>query len=134
MAHSPHLGWDGALTAFGLGWDGARIWCFCAGVVCGWVGMLCAVGLGCCVRRNRAGEPLPAFHGFPLRVFAPGYPGAAQGKWLNRIWVRDQVHDGPKMTGWAYRMPKFPMWRVNPPVPLHRQQRADGLLQLLALT
>jgi len=56
------------------------------------------------------GVPLPAFHGFPLRVFAPGYPGAAQGKWLNRIWVRDQVHDGPKMTGWAYRLPKYPLW------------------------
>lgn len=56
------------------------------------------------------GKPLHAFHGFPLRVFAPGYPGAAQGKWLRRIWVRNQTHDGPKMTGWAYRMPKYPLW------------------------
>ena len=45
-----------------------------------------------------------------LRVFAPGYPGAAQGKWLTRIRVRDQVHDGAKMTGWAYRMPALPMF------------------------
>lgn len=31
-------------------------------------------------------------------------------QWLNRIWVRDQVHDGAKMTGWAYRMPVLPMF------------------------
>ena len=42
--------------------------------------------------------------------FGTRYPGAAQGKWLNRIWVRNQTHDGPKMTGWAYRTPKYPMW------------------------
>jgi len=56
------------------------------------------------------GVPLPSYHGFPLRVFAPGYPGAAQGKWLTRLWVRDQVHDGAKMTGWAYRMPTLPLF------------------------
>lgn len=40
----------------------------------------------------------------------PGYIGGAQGKWLTRLWIRDQVHDGPKMTGWAYRLPKYPIW------------------------
>jgi len=56
------------------------------------------------------GETLPAFHGFPLRAVVPGYIGGAQGKWLTRLWIRDQVHDGPKMTGWAYRLPKYPIW------------------------
>ncbi|CEM08655.1 unnamed protein product [Vitrella brassicaformis CCMP3155] len=54
-------------------------------------------------------ETLPAAHGFPLRLIAPGYPGSAQGKWLKRLWVRDQVHDGPKMTGTSYRMPLQPL-------------------------
>lgn len=55
------------------------------------------------------GQPLDVYHGFPLRLVCPGYPGSASGKWLSRIWVRDQVHDGPKMTGSSYRMPKYPV-------------------------
>ena len=55
------------------------------------------------------GEPLPAQHGFPLRLLAPGWPGSASGKWLRRLWVRDRVHDGPKMTGHSYRVPEHPV-------------------------
>ncbi len=55
------------------------------------------------------GEPLPAHHGFPLRMVAPGFPASASGKWLTRIWVRDRVHDGPKMTGFSYRVPRYPV-------------------------
>lgn len=55
------------------------------------------------------GEPLPPHHGFPLRIVAPGYPASASGKWLSRIWVRDRVHDGPKMTGFSYRVPRYPV-------------------------
>lgn len=55
------------------------------------------------------GEPIPAVHGFPLRVIIPGYPGSASQKYLNRIWVRDQVHDGAKMTGYSYRLPAYPV-------------------------
>jgi sulfite oxidase len=55
------------------------------------------------------GEPLPLLHGAPLRVVAPGYPGAAFQKWLNRIEVRDREHDGPKMTDFWYRMPRRPV-------------------------
>ncbi len=55
------------------------------------------------------GEPLPPHHGFPLRVVAPGFPASASGKWLRRLWVRDQVHDGPKMTGFSYRVPRYPV-------------------------
>ena len=55
------------------------------------------------------GEPLPSQHGFPLRLIAPGTPGSASGKWLRRLWVRDRVHDGPKMTGQSYRLPEPPV-------------------------
>ena len=62
------------------------------------------------------GEPLPPHHGFPLRVVAPGFPASASGKWLRRLWVRDQVHDGPKMTGYSYRVPRYPS-RPEPTCP-----------------
>lgn len=55
------------------------------------------------------GMPLPRLHGFPLRVVSPGWPGSASIKWLRRIWVRDKVHDGPKMTGYSYRVPEYPV-------------------------
>lgn len=55
------------------------------------------------------GEPIPLTHGAPLRVVAPGWPGSTSQKWLNRIIVRDQVHDGPKMTGKSYRVPARPV-------------------------
>ena len=55
------------------------------------------------------GVPLPAQHGFPLRLVAPGFPASVCGKWLTRLWVRDQVHDGPKMGGYSYRVPRFPV-------------------------
>jgi DMSO/TMAO reductase YedYZ molybdopterin-dependent catalytic subunit len=55
------------------------------------------------------GKPIPAVHGFPVRLVCPGYPASVSGKWLKRIWIRDRVHDGPKMTGMAYRMPVHPV-------------------------
>ncbi len=55
------------------------------------------------------GEPLPPIHGFPLRLVAPGYPASASGKWLRRLWIRNRVHDGPKMTGHSYRVPRQPV-------------------------
>ena len=55
------------------------------------------------------GELLPALHGFPVRLICPGWPASTSGKWLKRIWVRDQVHDGTKMTGYSYRVPKYPV-------------------------
>lgn len=55
------------------------------------------------------GELLPAYHGFPLRMLAPGFPGSAQGKWLKRLWVRDRVHDGLGMNGKSYRLPIYPL-------------------------
>lgn len=55
------------------------------------------------------GQDIPAIHGFPLRLVVPGFPGSTSQKWLNRIWVRDQVHDGPKMGGYSYRLPAYPV-------------------------
>ena len=52
------------------------------------------------------GAPLPMIHGYPIRVVAPGYPGSAWQKWLTRLWVRDREHDGARMTGTDYRMPR----------------------------
>jgi DMSO/TMAO reductase YedYZ molybdopterin-dependent catalytic subunit len=54
-------------------------------------------------------EPLPAQHGFPLRLVAPGWPASVSGKWLTRLWVRDRVHDGEKMGGHSYRVPRYPV-------------------------
>jgi sulfite oxidase len=55
------------------------------------------------------GEDLPHLHGGPLRVVAPGYPGSAWQKWIARIEIRDREHDGVRMTGYHYRMPRRPM-------------------------
>ncbi len=53
--------------------------------------------------------PIPSIHGAPLRLVIPGWPASCSQKWLTRISVRDQVHDGAKMTGQAYRMPAYPV-------------------------
>ncbi|MGE0716587.1 MAG: sulfite oxidase [Alphaproteobacteria bacterium] len=55
------------------------------------------------------GKPMPPIHGFPLRLVAPGFPGSASAKWLQRIWVRDREHDGQGMTGTSYRVPIIPI-------------------------
>ncbi len=55
------------------------------------------------------GEPIPVAHGFPLRLVAGGYPASASGKWVNKLVVRNKVHDGVKMTGKAYRIPCEPV-------------------------
>ena len=63
------------------------------------------------------GETLPAAHGFPARLIVPGWIGSAMQKWLNRIWVRDQVHDSEKMSGYSYRIPAYQVQPGNrPPV------------------
>ncbi len=53
------------------------------------------------------GGPLHPMNGAPLRLVVPGWPGSCSQKWLRRIWLRDIVHDGPKMTGTAYRVPRY---------------------------
>lgn len=55
------------------------------------------------------GGPLHPMNGAPLRLVVPGWPGSCSQKWLTRIWLRDIVHDGPKMTGSSYRVPRYPV-------------------------
>ncbi|WP_025764750.1 sulfite oxidase [Dyadobacter tibetensis] len=55
------------------------------------------------------GEDIPAIHGFPLRLVVGGWPASTSGKWLERISIRNKVHDGAKMTGHSYRVPRNPV-------------------------
>ena len=55
------------------------------------------------------GEDIPLIHGYPLRLIVGGWPASVSGKWINRISIRNKVHDGAKMTGDAYRMPCKPV-------------------------
>lgn len=55
------------------------------------------------------GEDIPLAHGYPLRLVVGGYPASASGKWVNKISIRNKVHDGTKMTGKAYRVPCKPV-------------------------
>lgn len=55
------------------------------------------------------GAPIPLAHGYPLRLVAGGWPASVSGKWVNRISIRNKVHDGTKMTGTAYRVPCKPV-------------------------
>ena len=53
--------------------------------------------------------PIAPLCGAPLRLVVPGWPGSCSQKWLTRIRLRDQVHDGAKMTGASYRVPARPV-------------------------
>ncbi|MGB3776331.1 MAG: sulfite oxidase [Leeuwenhoekiella sp.] len=54
-------------------------------------------------------EEIPIAHGFPLRLVAGGWPASVSGKWINRISIRNIVHDGAKMDGDSYRVPCKPV-------------------------
>lgn len=60
------------------------------------------------------GEPISVLHGGPLRLVAPGYPGASFQKWLSKIDVRDREHDGERMLDGHYRMPRKPLQYGEP--------------------
>ena len=55
------------------------------------------------------GQPIPLAHGFPLRLVVGGWPASVSGKWLHTIAVRNKEHDGTKMDGHSYRMPRTPI-------------------------
>jgi len=55
------------------------------------------------------GADIPWQNGFPLRLIAGGWPASVSGKWLTKIEVRDRIHDGEKMGGDSYKMPKYPV-------------------------
>lgn len=71
------------------------------------------------------GETLPAKHGFPLRVVAPGWAGDSWIKWLTSISVLDKEHDGFWMTR-AYRHPGTPV-APGTAVPLEQMQPVTSL-------
>ncbi len=50
-------------------------------------------------------DDLPVMNGYPLRLVFGGWPASTSGKWVEKIVIRNQVHDGAKMTGTAYRVP-----------------------------
>lgn len=49
------------------------------------------------------GQPLPATHGFPIRVVVPGYIGARSVKWLGRVRVQETPSDNFYQTK-AYKL------------------------------
>lgn len=55
------------------------------------------------------GKDIPLQHGYPLRLVCGGWPASVSGKWLHKLVVRNQVHDGEKMMGDSYRVPKYPV-------------------------
>lgn len=55
------------------------------------------------------GKDIPEFHGYPLRLVIGGWPASVSGKWLSSISVRNKVHDGAKMEGHSYKMPRNPV-------------------------
>lgn len=55
------------------------------------------------------GADLPLLNGFPLRLVCAGWPASTSGKWLKKLVIRDRIHDGPKMTGYSYRIPCEPI-------------------------
>ncbi|WP_299534318.1 sulfite oxidase [Ulvibacterium sp.] len=55
------------------------------------------------------GRDIPMVHGHPLRLVAGGWPASASGKWVNRLSIRNKIHDGPKMGGSSYRVPCNPV-------------------------
>lgn len=52
---------------------------------------------------------IPYQNGHPLRLVCGGWPGSVSGKWLKRIVVRNQKHDGNKMEAPSYSVPKHPV-------------------------
>ena len=55
------------------------------------------------------GEDIPLQNGHPLRLVCAGWPGSVSGKWLNRLVIRDRVHDGEKMGAPSYTVPTEPV-------------------------
>lgn len=55
------------------------------------------------------GEDIPLAHGYPLRLVVGGWPASVSGKWLEKLAIRNKVHDGPKMEAPSYRVPCEPV-------------------------
>lgn len=55
------------------------------------------------------GEDIPLMNGYPLRLVCGGWPASTSGKWLEKIVVRNKIHDGEKMEGYSYKVPCHPV-------------------------
>jgi len=55
------------------------------------------------------GEDIPLMNGYPLRLVCGGWPASTSGKWLEKIVVRNKIHDGAMMDGFSYKMPCHPV-------------------------
>lgn len=55
------------------------------------------------------GQPLHPQNGAPLRLVVPGWPGSCSQKWLTRITLLDEKHDGAKMEAPSYSVPRYPV-------------------------
>jgi len=55
------------------------------------------------------GADIPWQNGHPLRLMFGGWAASTCGKWVKKIVIRDREHDGEKMTGNSYRMPRYPV-------------------------
>ena len=71
------------------------------------------------------GETLPAKHGFPLRIVAPGWASDSWVKWLTSIRVLDKEFDGFWMKS-AYRHPGKPV-APGTAIPQDRMQPVTSL-------
>ncbi len=54
-------------------------------------------------------QDIPWLNGYPLRLVFGGWPASCSGKWLEKIVIRNKVHDGEKMDGSSYRVPCSPV-------------------------
>lgn len=50
-------------------------------------------------------EDIPHLNGAPLRLVTGGWPASTSGKWLKKIVIRNQIHDGAKMAAPSYSVP-----------------------------
>jgi DMSO/TMAO reductase YedYZ molybdopterin-dependent catalytic subunit len=74
------------------------------------VPMAKALDPGTLVAWQMNGQPIPAVHGFPLRLVVPGWEGAYAIKWLNTLTVATREHDG----FWVQTGYRYPTKRVAP--------------------
>jgi sulfite oxidase len=72
------------------------------------------------------GVPIPALHGYPLRLVVPGWEGAYSVKWLNHIQVIDKEHEG-FFVKTAYRYPNKPV-APGAAVPAENMMPLTGLV------
>ncbi|MDE0040600.1 MAG: molybdopterin containing oxidoreductase, partial [Candidatus Poribacteria bacterium] len=53
---------------------------------------------------------------------------------LNRIWVRDRVHDSEKMSGYSYRVPSYPAVPGNKPAKQDMEIATSWIVKSLITT